>query len=80
MDSCKIATQKAKKFQPKKLFNSIAASDAFFPFADGIKTLIKSGVKLIVQPGGSIRDQEVIEEANKAKIKMIFTGTRHFNH
>ena len=80
LDSCKIATQKAKKFQPKKLFNSIAASDAFFPFADGIKTLIKSGVKLIVQPGGSIRDQEVIEEANKAKIKMIFTGTRHFNH
>ena len=80
MDSCKIATQKAKKFQPKKLKNSIAASDAFFPFADGIKTLIKSGVKIIVQPGGSIRDQEVIEEANKAKIKMIFTGTRHFNH
>ena len=80
LDSCKIATQKAKKFQPKKLFNSIAASDAFFPFADGIKTLISSGVKIIVQPGGSIRDKEVIKEANKAKIKMIFTGNRHFNH
>ena len=80
LDSCKIATQKAKKFQPKKLVNSIAASDAFFPFADGLRTLINSGVKLIIQPGGSIRDKEVIEAANKAKIKMVFTGTRHFNH
>ena len=80
LDSCKIAAQKAKEFQPKKLINSIAASDAFFPFADGIKTLIRSGVKIIVQPGGSIRDKEVIEEANRAKIKMIFTGVRHFNH
>ena len=80
LDSCKIATQKAKKFQPKKLYNSVAASDAFFPFADGIKTLINSGVKLIVQPGGSIRDKEVIDAANKAKVKMIFTGIRHFNH
>ncbi len=80
LDSSKIATQKAKKFQPHKLKNSIAASDAFFPFPDGIKILINSGVKIIVQPGGSIRDKEVIEVANKAKIKMIFTGTRHFNH
>tara|TARA_A100001011_G_scaffold363955_1_gene414269 strand:+ start:2749 stop:4299 length:1551 start_codon:yes stop_codon:yes gene_type:complete len=80
LDSCKIASQKAKKFQPKKLKNSIAASDAFFPFSDGVQTLIKSGVKTIVQPGGSIRDGEVIDAANKAKIKMVFTGTRHFNH
>ena len=80
LDSCRIATQKAKKFQPKNLYNSIAASDAFFPFADGIKTLISAGVKIIVQPGGSIRDKEVIEAANKAKIKMVFTGIRHFNH
>ena len=80
LDSCKIATQKAKKFQPKQLNNSVAASDAFFPFADGIKTLINAGVKIIVQPGGSIRDKEVIETANKANIKMIFTGIRHFNH
>ena len=80
LDSCKIATQKARKFQPKNLINSIAASDAFFPFADGIKTLIKAGVKTIIQPGGSIRDKEVIDAANKAKIKMIFTGIRHFNH
>ena len=80
LDSCNIATQKAKKFQPSKIKNSVAASDAFFPFPDGIKTLIKAGVKIIVQPGGSIRDQEVINAADKAKIKMIFTGIRHFNH
>jgi len=80
LDSCKIASQKAKQFQSSKIKNSIAASDAFFPFSDGIKTLIKSGVKIIVQPGGSIKDQEVINEANKAKIKMLFTGIRHFNH
>ena len=80
LDSCKIATQRAKQFQPSKIKNSVAASDAFFPFADGIKILIKAGVKTIVQPGGSIRDQEVINAANKANIKMIFTGIRHFNH
>ena len=80
LDSCKIATQKAKQFQSSKIKNSVAASDAFFPFADGITTLIKAGIKIIVQPGGSIRDQEVIKAADKAKIKMVFTGIRHFNH
>ena len=80
LDSCKIAVQKAKQFQSSKIKNSVAASDAFFPFADGINTLIKAGVKTIIQPGGSIRDQEVINAANKAKIKMFFTGVRHFNH
>ena len=80
LDSCKIAVQKAFEFQPDKLIGSIAASDAFFPFADGINTLVESGVNLIVQPGGSIRDKEVIKAANDAKIKMIFTGMRHFNH
>ena len=80
LDSCKIAVGKAKMFQPKKIKNSIAASDAFFPFPDGVKKLIKSGVKLIIQPGGSIRDKDSIDVANKAKVKMIFTGTRHFNH
>ena len=80
LDSCKIAVQKARQFQPLKIKNSIAASDAFFPFVDGINILIKAGVKIIIQPGGSIRDQEVINAANKAKIKMLFTGIRHFNH
>ena len=80
VDSCKIAVNKAKQFQAAKLKNSIAASDAFFPFTDGMKKLIRSGVKLIIQPGGSIRDDDAIRLANKSKIKMIFTGSRHFNH
>ncbi len=80
LDSCKIAIQKAEQFQSKKINNSVAASDAFFPFTDGIKILIKAGVKIIVQPGGSIKDKEIINAANKAKIKMLFTGIRHFNH
>ncbi|MDC0426507.1 bifunctional phosphoribosylaminoimidazolecarboxamide formyltransferase/IMP cyclohydrolase [Pelagibacteraceae bacterium] len=80
LDSCKIAVQKAKQFQRDKIKNSIAASDAFFPFADGIKSLLKAGVRIIVQPGGSIRDQEVINAANKANAKMVFTKMRHFNH
>ena len=80
LDSCKIAVQKAKQFQASKIKNSIAASDAFFPFKDGINILIKAGVKTIIQPGGSIRDQEIINAANKANIKMFFTSIRHFNH
>ena len=80
LDSCRIAAQKARQFQPSKIRNSVAASDAFFPFPDGIKILIKAGVKIIVQPGGSVKDKEIINTANKAKIKMVFTGIRHFNH
>ena len=80
VDSCKIAVQKARQFQPKKLRNSVAASDAFFPFSDGVKKLLQAGVKVIIQPGGSIRDKDSILAANKAKVKMIFTGVRHFNH
>ncbi len=80
VDSCKIAIQKAKKFQPAKISNAIAASDAFFPFSDGLELLVKAGVKIVIQPGGSIRDKEIINYANKAKIKMLFTGIRHFYH
>ena len=80
VDSCKIAIQKARKFQPKKISNSVAASDAFFPFSDGLKLLVKAGVKIVIQPGGSIRDKEIVNYANKAKIKMLFTGIRHFYH
>ena len=80
VDSCKIAVKKAKSFQNHKLKNSVAASDAFFPFPDGVKNLIKAGVKVIIQPGGSIRDTKTIELANKSKVKMIFTGVRHFYH
>jgi len=80
LDSCKIAVQKAKQFQANKIKNSIAASDAFFPFADGVNSLIEAGVRIIVQPGGSIRDQEVITAADKSRAKMVFTNIRHFNH
>ena len=80
LDSCKIAANKAQEFVSEKLFNSVAASDAFFPFADGIEILIESGVKAIIQPGGSINDKEVIKAADDAGITMVFTGTRHFKH
>ena len=80
LDICKISVQKAKQIQSSKNKNSIAASDSFFPFTDGVDILIKAGVKTIIQPGGSIRDQEVINAADKAKVKMLFTGIRHFNH
>ena len=80
LDSCKIASAKALTFQPEKTINSIAASDAFFPFPDGIQELIKIGVKAIIQPGGSINDKKIIDEANRADIVMAFTGTRHFKH
>ena len=79
IDSVKIAIQKVTE-SGLNLKGGIMASDAFFPFSDGINTLIKAGVKTIIQPGGSIRDQEIIDAANKAKIKMFFTNIRHFSH
>ena len=65
---------------PQRAVGSVAASDAFFPFADGLQLLIDAGVKAVVQPGGSIRDAEVIEAAQAAGVTMYFTGTRHFAH
>ena len=80
LDSCKIASNKAHEFLPDKVINSVAASDAFFPFPDGVQELIESGIKAIIQPGGSINDKEVIKAADKAGISMVFTKTRHFKH
>ncbi len=80
LDSSKIASNKSLKFVPKKIRDSVAASDAFFPFPDGIEQLINCGVKAIIQPGGSKNDKKVIAAANKANIAMVFTGTRHFKH
>lgn len=80
LDSCKIASRKALQFAPKKVANSVAASDAFFPFTDGIEELAEAGVAAIIQPGGSINDKKVIKAANNAGIVMVFTGTRHFKH
>ena len=80
LDSCKIASSKALQFVPEKIKNSVAASDAFFPFPDGIEELAEAGVEAIIQPGGSINDKKVIEVANNGGVVMAFTGTRHFKH
>lgn len=79
VDSSQIATRKAHDAE-FSLTGKTAASDAFFPFADGVTTLARAGITAIIQPGGSIRDQEVIEAADEANISMIFTGRRHFRH
>ena len=80
LDSCKIATNKALEFVPEKIKNSVAASDAFFPFPDGIEQLAETGVEAIIQPGGSINDKNVIKAVNESGAVMVFTGTRHFKH
>ena len=59
---------------------SVLASDGFFPFKDSIEAIAKAGIACIIQPGGSIKDDEVVEEANRSKIKMVFTDIRHFRH
>jgi len=77
VDSARLAVSRAGQERAK---NCVAASDAFFPFADGLDVLLQAGVSAVVQPGGSIRDAEVISAANAAGITMYFTGTRHFFH
>ena len=79
LDSVKIAAMKAKE-HGLDLTNSVAASDAFFPFTDGLLEIIKCGTVSVIQPGGSVRDNEVINAANQNKISMVFTGLRHFKH
>ena len=76
VDSCKLAVERAGD----RAAGSVAASDAFFPFADGPAILFEAGVKAIVQPGGSMRDEEVIAAADEHGIAMVFTGERHFRH
>ncbi|MDO9397536.1 MAG: bifunctional phosphoribosylaminoimidazolecarboxamide formyltransferase/IMP cyclohydrolase [Herbiconiux sp.] len=76
VDSCKLAVSRAGD----RAAGSVAASDAFFPFADGAEILIAAGVRAIVQPGGSVRDAEVVAAAEKAGVTMYFTGERHFFH
>ena len=80
IDSCKIAINKMKKFQDKIDDDILAASDAFFPFVDGIETLVQAGVKAVIQPAGSIRDNEIIKYANETGTILVFSRTRHFNH
>ncbi len=76
VDSAKLAVDRAGD----RVAGTVAASDAFFPFADGLEILIHAGVTAVVQPGGSVRDEEVIAAAHAAGIAMFFTGTRHFSH
>ena len=76
VDSARLAVRRAGD----RVKGSVAASDAFFPFADGLQILIDAGVRAVVQPGGSVRDEEVIAAAEAAGVAMFFTGTRHFSH
>lgn len=77
VDSARLAVLRAGADRAR---DSVAASDAFFPFADGLEILLQAGIRAVVQPGGSVRDAEVIAAANAAGITMYFTGTRHFFH
>jgi phosphoribosylaminoimidazolecarboxamide formyltransferase / IMP cyclohydrolase len=79
VDSARIAAIKAKN-AGLKLRGSVAASDAFFPFRDGLDVIANMGAKAVIQPGGSMRDDEVIRAADEHGIAMVFTGMRHFRH
>ena len=79
LDSCQIAIEKMKKFN-KADSEIVAASDAFFPFVDGIEKLVQSGVCAVIQPSGSIRDKEIINFANRTNTILVFSKTRHFKH
>ncbi len=79
VDSSEIAVKKAEK-EGLSLEGSVVASDAFFPFPDGVEAAAKAGANAVIQPGGSIRDKDVIQSADKLKLAMIFTGIRHFKH
>jgi phosphoribosylaminoimidazolecarboxamide formyltransferase/IMP cyclohydrolase len=76
VDSCRLAVSRAGD----RVEGAVAASDAFFPFADGLQVLIDAGVRAVVSPGGSMRDAEVIEAAAAAGVTLYHTGTRHFFH
>lgn len=79
VDSSRIAVEKSKLME-LDLQGSVVASDAFFPFADGLLEAVKAGATAVIQPGGSVRDEEVIKAANDNNVAMIFTGMRHFKH
>jgi phosphoribosylaminoimidazolecarboxamide formyltransferase/IMP cyclohydrolase len=80
VDAAKVARMKAEAIGPEALKGSVAASDAFFPFRDGLDAVADAGATAVVQPGGSVRDQEVIAAADQRGLAMVFTGRRHFRH
>jgi phosphoribosylaminoimidazolecarboxamide formyltransferase/IMP cyclohydrolase len=80
VDAAKVARMKADAIGPDVLKGSVAASDAFFPFRDGLDAVADAGATAVVQPGGSVRDPEVIAAADERGLAMVFTGRRHFRH
>jgi phosphoribosylaminoimidazolecarboxamide formyltransferase/IMP cyclohydrolase len=76
VDAAKFGAMKAVL----PLAGTVAASDAFFPFPDGLETVVAAGATAVIQPGGSVRDAQVIEAANRLGVAMVFTGVRHFRH
>ncbi|MDO5662677.1 MAG: bifunctional phosphoribosylaminoimidazolecarboxamide formyltransferase/IMP cyclohydrolase, partial [Brachybacterium sp.] len=88
LDSCRLAVARANTLgehtdgeePPERARGAVAASDAFFPFADGVQILLDAGVRAVVQPGGSIRDEDVIAACRDAGVTLYLTGTRHFSH
>ena len=76
VDSARIGANRAVL----PLAGTVVASDAFFPFPDGLEEAAKAGATAVIQPGGSVRDQEIIDAANRAGLAMVFTGIRHFRH
>jgi len=79
VDAAKIAVAKARE-HGHDLAGSVAASDAFFPFPDGVEALHDAGIRAVIQPGGSIRDKDVVEACNRLGVAMVMTGRRHFRH
>ncbi|VTR78674.1 bifunctional phosphoribosylaminoimidazolecarboxamide formyltransferase/IMP cyclohydrolase [Cellulomonas hominis] len=80
VDSCRLAVERANAGDAERARGAVAASDAFFPFADGLQVLLDAGVRAVVQPGGSVRDEEVVAAARAAGVTLYLTGTRHFAH
>ena len=80
VDAVRIAVEKARAFQPQLLARSALASDAYFPFADGPQLALDAGVLAFMQPGGSVRDEEVVAAIDAAGAVMVATGVRHFRH
>ena len=86
VDSAQIAARKARdaakaaRLEQPLTQGSVVASDAFFPFADGLLAAVEAGATAVIQPGGSLRDSEVIAAADQANLAMVFTGKRHFRH
>jgi phosphoribosylaminoimidazolecarboxamide formyltransferase / IMP cyclohydrolase len=80
VDAAREAVEKSRRFMPDALAGSACASDAFYPFPDGVEVCLEAGVASFVQPGGSVRDAEIVAVADSAGATMLFTGTRHFRH